>query len=93
MVRGMAIRKKLHNGPAARSKLMINDIITQINDKEISDCNDIKNILDKNYEKSLSFKILRDKKIMEILVEPMDDISYIKLLEKNYIMNLNLYKL
>ena len=63
------VNQVVKNSPADRSGLKPNDKIISINNKKVSNFEDIKEIVTEN-NKQLSFKILRNKKILFFNIKP-----------------------
>ena len=63
------VNEVVKNSPADRSGLQINDIIISINNKKVSNFEDIRTIVSNN-NKQLTFEILRKKQILFFNIKP-----------------------
>ena len=63
------VNKVVKNSPAERAGVIPNDLILSINNKKVSNFEDIKKIVSEN-KKQLSFEILRNKQILFFNIKP-----------------------
>lgn len=69
-----AVIGKIYYGlPAYKAGLEEGDLILEIQGKQITDWYDLRNIIKKNPQENLQFKIKRDEKIIEKIVKPQQN--------------------